>query len=60
MTGADFTAWMQLKGWNILKTAAELELGRNTVSRYMREGAPKHIAYACAALAFGLPAWKQH
>ncbi len=57
MTGSDFSAWMTHMGWNILETAEHLGLGRNTVARYMREGAPNYIGYACAAIAYGLPKW---
>ena len=60
MTGEDFTAWMEHVGMNKIKAAAALGLGRNTVARYMIEGAPEYIALACAAIAFGLPAWKKN
>lgn len=36
--------------------ARALELSRNTVAKYKVEGAPARIGFACAALAFGLPA----
>jgi len=58
MTGEDFTAWMGHMGWNIMQTSNGLGLGRNTVTKYMRDGAPDYIGYACAALAFGLPRWR--
>ena len=57
MTGPDFTAWMARMGLNILQTATLLDLGRNTVARYMKDGAPGYIGYACAAVAQGLPKW---
>ena len=57
MTGEDFSAWMKHMGFGIGEAAAKLGVGRNTVPRYMKEGAPDHIAYACAAIAFGLPKW---
>ena len=57
MTGEQFTEWMARMGWNIITTAERLGLGRNTVARYRKEGAPDHIAYACAALAMNLPKW---
>jgi hypothetical protein len=60
MTGSDFTAWMHHMGWNIIRAAAELGLGRNTVTRYMSAGAPDYIAYACSARAMNLPKWKAH
>jgi predicted transcriptional regulator len=57
MTGDDFTAWMKHMGLSIGEAADRLGLGRNTVPRYMRDGAPAHIGYACAAIAMGLPQW---
>lgn len=59
MTAQDFEAWMARMGFNVSQTARTLDLSRNTVDKYRREGAPLHIGYACAALAFGLPVWKQ-
>lgn len=59
MTADDFVAWMKLRGFNILQTADALGIGRNTVTKYIAEGAPKSIALACAALAFGLPPWSK-
>jgi len=58
MTADDFNAWIAHMGWNDSKVAAMLNLSRNTVVKYKAEGAPGYIGYACAALAFGLPAWK--
>lgn len=58
MTGEDFTAWMAHVGWNVSKTATAFDMSRNTVAKYLREGAPDHVAYACAAIAFGLPKWQ--
>ena len=60
MTADDFTAWMKHMGFSIADVTRALGLGRNTVPRYMKEGAPDHIGYACAALAFGLPKWTAH
>lgn len=59
MTAKDFTAWMDHMGWNIQRTAIGLGIGRNTVSLYMKDGAPEHIGLACSALAYGLPRWKK-
>lgn len=58
MTAEDFTAWMAHMKWSVAQTARELGLSRNTVTKYQAEGAPAHIALACAAVAFGLPKWK--
>lgn len=57
MSGEEFTAWMAHMGYRKADVARLLGLGRNTVPRYMKEGAPDYIAYACAAIAFGLPKW---
>lgn len=59
MTAEDFTAWMEHQGLNVAQTARTLELSRNTVAKYQREGAPLSIALACAAVSFGLPPWKK-
>ena len=57
MTGDDFTAWMKHMNLDIGEAADRLGISRNTVPRYRRDGAPKHIGYACAAIAMGLPEW---
>ncbi|PIE07539.1 MAG: hypothetical protein CSA74_06950 [Rhodobacterales bacterium] len=59
MTADDFNAWMDHMGFSGLEAARQLGIGKNTVPTYRREGAPKHIALACAALAFGLPPWRK-
>lgn len=58
MTADEFRAWISHIGWNDTKVAIELGLSRHAVTKYKKEGAPNHIAYACAALAFGLPKWR--
>ena len=60
MTADDFTAWMAHMGLNKLQTASALAISRNTVTKYMSEGAPDYIALACSALAQGLPKWRKH
>lgn len=57
MTGDDFTAWMKHMNLGISEAADRLGLGRNTVPRYMKDGAPSYIGYACAAIAMALPQW---
>ena len=57
MNAADFTAWMEHMVLNVSDVSRTLGLSRNTVTKYMAEGAPAYIGYACAALAFGLPKW---
>lgn len=59
MTGEDFTAWMAHMKFRKADAAEALGLGRNTVPRYMEEGAPLYIALACTALAQGMPAWRK-
>ncbi len=58
MTGYDFTRWMASHKLNVGAAAEALGVGRNTIPRYMKEGAPKHIGLACAAISMGLPEWK--
>lgn len=58
MEPEDFAAWMAHMGFNIQTAAERLDLGRNTVARYRRKGAPGHIGLACSAIAMGIPAWK--
>lgn len=58
MTAHDFTTWMAHRRLNVGAAAEALGVGRNTIPRYMKEGAPKHIGLACAAIAMGLPEWE--
>ncbi len=58
MTGPDFTSWMSHLGLNNLEAAERLDIGRNTVTRYKRDGAPGHIGLACSAIAMNLPEWR--
>lgn len=58
MSGADFTAWMELMGFTWREAQQRLGIGnRNTVAKYRLEGAPLSIALACSALAAGLGPW---
>lgn len=57
MTGEQFTAWMKMMGFRKGDAAASLGIGRNTVPAYMKDGAPRYIALACAAISMGLPEW---
>jgi hypothetical protein len=59
MEAKDFIAWIEHMGFSDRETARTLGLSRTTVAKYRAEGAPVHIGYACAALAFGLPAWSR-
>jgi len=59
MTAKDFCAWLDHMKLNDSAATRALGLGsRHTLARYKTQGAPRHIALACAALAFGLPPWK--
>lgn len=55
MTGAGFRDFRARMGWTKKRLAEELEIDRRSVARYEEQGAPRHIALACAALAQGLP-----
>lgn len=57
MTAEDFRAWLESMGWSQREVARRLDLSRNTVAKYLEEGAPVAIGYACAALARGLAPW---
>jgi len=57
MTANDFSAWMKHVRLNKSQVAKTLGLSRNTVDKYLTEGTPDHIGFACAAIAFGLPKW---
>ena len=59
MTGDDFARFMAHMGWSERETATRLELSRNSVAKYKREGAKIDIDLACAALAAGLPPWSK-
>lgn len=58
MDAKDFVAWIEHMGWTDSEVSRRLDLARNTVVKYKAEGAPASIGLACAALAFGLPAWR--
>lgn len=57
MTKDDFAAFLDHMGWNKSKAGRELGISRNSVDAYLKKGTPAYIGLACAALAFGLPAW---
>lgn len=59
MTPADLSAWIAHMGWSDRKCARELGCSQNSIKAWRRNGAPRYIALACAALAFGLPEWRQ-
>jgi len=57
MDAKDFTAWQAHMGFNDSETSRRLGITRKTIAKYKTDGAPLHVALACAALAFGLPPW---
>lgn len=63
MSAADFAAWVEMmrdqRSWSRRRCAEELGCGVNQISIWSANGAPPYIALACAALAFGLPAWRK-
>lgn len=58
MTADDFNAWLDHMGISGLEAGRRLGVSKDTVTKYKRGGAPAYIGLACAALAFGLPPWK--
>jgi hypothetical protein len=58
MSADDFCAWQAFMGWTDTQTAKQLQINRNTVTRYKGRGAPLHIALAANALASGLAPWR--
>ena len=59
MTGEDFQAFLDHMGWSEREAARQLQLSRNSVAKYKREGAKPDIDYACAAIAAGLEPWSK-
>lgn len=59
MTASAFSAFLAHMGWSDYEAARRLGAARNSVMAWKRRGAPLYIALACAALAFGLPAWRE-
>lgn len=58
----DFAAWVDLmkttRGWSGMECSRQLGCGENQIARWRVSGAPLYIAYACAAISFGLPPWR--
>jgi plasmid maintenance system antidote protein VapI len=59
MTPANFAAWLSHMGWSKRRAARELDCSANSIDAWLsgKTRIRKSIAYACAALAFGLPRW---
>jgi hypothetical protein len=62
MTAEDFREWMLRmrlqRDWTATECSRRLGCGGNQVFVWQKTGAPRYIALACAALAFGLPPWR--
>lgn len=59
MTADDFNAWLEKEGFSAREAARHLGCSKDTVAKYKLKGAPVYIGLACAALSFGLPAWRK-
>lgn len=63
MSPAAFTSWVAAmkatRKWSARRCARELGCGVNQIARWSANGAPTYIALACAALSYGLPAWRE-
>lgn len=62
MTSDDFAAWVALmkeRGLSEWDLVGALGTGKNQIKRWRERGAPQYVALACAALAYGLPAWRE-
>jgi hypothetical protein len=61
MTARQFAAWLdamrEVNHWSERRCAKELGVGVNQPTRWKRNGAPKYIGLACAAVAVQLPPW---
>ena len=62
MAPTDFALWVAhmkaTRKWSARRCARELDCGVNQIAIWSKTGAPNYIGLACAALAFGLPAWR--
>jgi hypothetical protein len=61
VSAAEFTAWVaHMRATHNLSERDLVRLlgtGSNQITRWKRNGAPPYIAFACAAIAAGLPGW---
>jgi DNA-binding transcriptional regulator YiaG len=58
MTNTEFNEWLKAMRVSGAEAARLLGVNVNTVSRYKRNGAPKSVGLACAALFHRLGEWK--
>ena len=54
MTSDDMKRWQQMMGFTYETAAATLGISRATYARYIKDGPPKLVGLACAAIAAGL------
>lgn len=61
MTADDWKAWRTHLGISNLEAARRLGLSKNMPTAYEqgKRPIPRHVALACAALAYGLPEWSK-
>ena len=57
MTPDDLRAWQSHMGYTYDSAAAALGVNRATYARWLKVGASRTVALACAALAEGLKPW---
>lgn len=59
MTAADLAHFLSERHWTRRRAGAELEVSQDRLRRFLagESPIPRHIALACAALAYGLPPW---
>lgn len=58
MSAKDFAAWMEAEQLSLRGAQAKLGIGsRNSLLKYLAEGAPLTVALACAAVSAKLPLW---
>lgn len=60
MKAEEFQHWCRHMGFRSTAAAAEaLGIGsRNTIAKFRKQGAPRYIALACAALVHNLPPYQ--
>jgi len=62
MTASDFSSWVAhmkaTRNWSARECSRQLGCGVNQIAIWSEKGAPQYIGLACAALAYGLPPWR--
>ena len=57
MKADDLRKFLEMMGWTDIEMERRTGVNRKTLRKYKREGAPKWLALAGAALAMNLPPW---